>query len=65
MCSSQAWISEWGQPTSDIEQHRVMQDPIKAARRAILIATGQLPNPRETAERVTVTVEARDGDQEE
>lgn len=50
---------------SDIEQHRVMRDPVKAARRAMLIATGQLPNPRETTERVTVTVETRDGRQEE
>ena len=38
-----------------------MGDPVKAARRAMLIASGQPPNPVETTERVTVTIETRNG----
>ena len=41
----------------DDTDDRVIRDPVKAARRAMLIATGQLPNPREPVEQVAVTVE--------
>lgn len=35
-------------------------DPIKAAHRVMLIATGQLPNPHRSEERVTLTIPAKD-----